>query len=67
MKGKSKSTVKKTSVKAKVVNKKTKHSSLVRTNINIDKELHGKAKRLSFKENISLNKFINNALKAYVK
>ena len=56
-KSKSKSTVKKTTVKA----------NLVRTNINIDKELHGKAKKLSFKENISLNKFINNALRAYVK
>lgn len=67
MKGKIKGNVKKHVTKTKVTKKRTKNPSLVRTNINIDKELHGKAKKLAFKEKISLNKFINNAIKAYVK
>lgn len=63
MKAKMKS---KTVVK-KVVTKKVKAVKLIRTNVNMEKTLHSKAKQVAAKENISLNKLINLAIKEHLK
>ncbi len=67
MKSRSKKVVKKVTTKAKVVKKKLTTSSLIRTNVNMDKALHSKAKQVAAKENISLNKLINIAIKQHLK
>jgi predicted HicB family RNase H-like nuclease len=65
---KSKKTVKKHhSVVAKHKPTKTGGSSLIRTNVNMDKGLHSKAKQVAAKMNISLNKLINTAIKEHLK
>lgn len=55
-------------VKAKLAGKsKAKsNSSLIRTNVNMEKSLHNKIKSRATKENISINKLINTAINTYL-
>jgi predicted HicB family RNase H-like nuclease len=41
--------------------------ALIRTNVNMEKSLHSKAKQVAAKGNISLNKLINTAIKEHLK
>ena len=62
------SKVKKAVKKRSLVGKhKATNSSLIRTNVNMDKGLHSKAKQVAAKNNISLNKLINTAIKDHLK
>jgi len=65
---KSKASKSKKVVKAKLAGKsKAKsNSSLIRTNINMEKALHGQIKSRATKENTSINKLINTAINAYL-
>ena len=64
---KGKKAVKKHSVIGKHKTIRTTSSSLIRTNVNMDKGLHSKAKQVAAKTNISLNKLINTAIKEHLK
>ncbi len=60
-------TTKKHSLSSKSKPKAKSSSNLIRTNVNMDRALHSKAKQVAARGNTSLNKLINTAIKEHLK